>query len=83
MKEFLRKIFSINNELTYICVNICGIKIKLRSNRLISVHKLDKNLHYLDNRLGELDEGCRYCYGVSDINNKFCKRAEQIEGVAK
>lgn len=25
-------------------------------------------------------EACRFCYGVSDINNLYCKKAEQLKG---
>ena len=56
VKKILRKFFSIDNELTHLCITIFGIKIKIRSNRLISVHKLNKNLHYLGWRLGEQDK---------------------------
>lgn len=59
IKKYLRKIFSIENELTHICVTICGIKIKIRSNRLIAVQKLNKNLHYLGWKLSEQSEAIK------------------------
>lgn len=82
LKEFLRKFLSIDNELTHICVTVFGIKIKLRSNRLIAVHKLNKNLHYLGWRLGNQDNDlANLINNISNLTNDVSEIKSQINDI--
>lgn len=62
IKNFVQKIFSIKNDTKHKIINVVGIKIKIKSQKLVyktKIDKLEKRVKRLEEKLKEKEEKCQ------------------------